>query len=132
MNPAELLDDPYVAAFPELARFWQAAARGTLLLPYCQDCGQTHWHPRAGCPWCRSDRLRWQAASGAASLHTFSVMGKPPGSTYVLAYVRLQEGPLVLTNVVRADPTQLRIDMPLKVAFRQTPQGRHAPVFEPA
>lgn len=131
MTSTEIPQDPYVAAFPELSPFWQAAARGTLLLPYCQECSQTHWHPRAFCPHCGSDQLHWQPASGASTLHTFSVIHKAREPSYVLAYVRLDEGPLALTNIVGANTDDLCIGMPLRVAFRQTNEGRHAPVFEP-
>ncbi|ARP78556.1 Zn-ribbon domain-containing OB-fold protein [Bordetella genomosp. 6] len=131
MTSTDLSHDPYVAAFPELAPFWQAAAGGALLLPYCQDCGRTHWHPRAFCPECGSDRLRWQPAAGTATLHTFSAIHRGQAPVYVLAYVQLDEGPLAMTNIVGADAADLYIGMRLRVAFRQTPEGRHAPVFEP-
>ncbi|TFY97176.1 Zn-ribbon domain-containing OB-fold protein [Ramlibacter humi] len=123
--------DPYAAAFPEHLPFWQAAAEGRLLLPRCADCGWTHWHPRAHCPFCWSGTVRWEVACARARLHTFTVIPRN-GSSTVLAYVRLEEGPLMLTNVVDADPGALRIGMPLVAAFRATPEGRMAPVFRPA
>jgi uncharacterized OB-fold protein len=120
--------DPYVVAFPEIREFWQAAERGEFLLPRCADCGEVHWFPRAACPSCRSGSLRWERARGRATLHTFTVLDRPSGRT-LLAYVQLEEGPLMLTNVVDADVASLRIGMPLQVAFRRTPEGRNAPVF---
>ena len=131
MSPDDLALDPYVAAFPENLPFWEACARGELLLPRCARCGEVHWHPRAHCPFCRSDALRWERASGRATLHTFTVLGRAE-ARYVLAYARLHEGPLMLTNIVGVEPATLRIGAPLQVAFRPTPQGRSAPVFRPA
>jgi uncharacterized OB-fold protein len=129
MSREELLRDPYVAAFPELLQFWEAAARGVLLLPRCTRCGEVHWHPRPQCPFCRCETLQWAAASGRGTLHTFTVIQRGAALPDVLAYVALEEGVLVLTNIVDADPELLRIGMPVRVAFRATPEGRMAPVF---
>ena len=133
MSTNEITRAPYLAAFPENLPFWDAAARGELLLPRCAQCNEVHWHPRAHCPFCRSDALRWERASGKARLHTFTILGRSDAA-YVLAYVQLHEGPLMLTNVVGVEPSPqaLSIGMPLQVEFRQTPQGRSAPVFRPA
>ncbi len=128
MTDQRLAADPYVAAFPEHLPFWQATEKGVLLLPRCTRCGETHWHPRAQCPFCRCTELRWEAASGRGTLYTYSIITRPTGAT-VLAYVQLAEGPLMLSNVVDADPASLAIGAELMVAFRRTPEGRSAPVF---
>lgn len=128
MTDDPLAADPYVAAFPEHLPFWQAAERGVLLLPRCAACRETHWHPRAHCPFCRSADLQWDAASGNATLHTFTVIARPAGAT-LLAYVQLAEGPLMLTNLLDCSPDELRIGAALRVAFRRTAEGRSAPVF---
>ena len=47
-NPAD--------AFPEMKPFWQAAAEGKLLVKRCLDCNQSHYYPRALCPYCQSER----------------------------------------------------------------------------
>jgi uncharacterized OB-fold protein len=50
----------------------------------------------------------------------------------VLAYVELEEGPRLLTNVVGVAPDAVRIGMPVRVAFRGDADGLATPVFEPA
>ena len=131
MSEPTLQSDPYVAAFPELLPFWDATARGVLLLPRCRACGQVHWHPRAQCPACRSDDIEWIASGGGGELHTFTLVRRP-GENTLLAYVRIDEGPLLMTNIVGAEPDALHIGMRLQVDFRATPEGRIAPVFRPA
>ena len=126
-----LAHDPYVAAFPENLPFWEAAARRVLLLPRCTDCGQSHWHPRPHCPHCRSDAVQWKQASGRGTLHAFTVIRRA-GGPYVLAYVQVEEGPLMMTNIIDTPPEDLRIGMAVQCAFRATAEGRHAPVFKPA
>lgn len=131
MNDAHALaGDPYVAAFPENRPFWEAAEQGRLLLPHCASCGQFHWHPRPRCPYCRSDAVRWEQAGGEGVLHTYTVIRRP-GACYVLAYVQVTEGPLLMTNIVDADPEHLHIGMVVRCGFRTTAEGRHAPVFRP-
>ena len=49
---------------PETEAFVAAAREGRFLLPHCDDCGRTHWYPRAVCPHCWSTRLTWRPASG--------------------------------------------------------------------
>lgn len=130
-NAHALAGDPYVAAFPENLPFWEAAARGTLLLPRCADCGQAHWHPRPHCPYCRSEAMRWEEASGRGTIHACTVIRRPD-SHYVLAYVQVEEGPLMMTNIIDAAPEDLHIEMAVRCDFRATAEGRHAPVFRPA
>ena len=130
MSDINLQSDPYAAAFPELLPFWEGTARGVLLLPRCRACGHVHWHPRAQCPECRSDDIEWTAATGRGELHTFTLVRRPDGNT-LLAYVRIDEGPLLMTNIVGADLDALHIGMPVQVDFRATPEGRIAPVFRP-
>lgn len=124
------MQDPFVQAFPETQAFWQAAAKGVLLLPYCSACDRTHWHPRAFCPFCHADAIDWRPASGRGEVHTFSYI-RHPTLPRVLAYVRLEEGVLLMSNVIDCEPQAISIGLPLEVAFRPTDQGRMAPVFRP-
>lgn len=125
-----LLADPFVVAYPEMRTFWEAAAEGRFLLRHCTDCARAHWYPRMICPLCASAATDWREACGRATLFSFSSDPKATG-TGVLAYVTLEEGPRMLTRVVQADPTALRIGQPLRVHMQQLPEGRTVPVFTP-
>lgn len=124
-------DDPFVAAYPEVREFWDAAAEGRLLVRTCGDCGRAHWYPRVICPLCGSPNTRWQPAGGGGTLYAFSPArrAEPP---YVLAYVTLDEGPTLMTNVVDASPDTLRIGQRVQVRFQPTAEGRSLPFFAPA
>jgi uncharacterized OB-fold protein len=54
------------------------------------------------------------------------------GAPYVLAYVTLDEGPTVMTNIATADVDAVRIGQRVKVAFEDTDTGHKLPVFAPA
>lgn len=120
--------DPYVRAWPESEPFWRAAADGRLVLPRCRKCGEHHWHPRVLCPLCGADDLEWVSSAGLGTVYSYSVVRAPAGA-YLLAYVRLDEGPVLLTNVVECGLDELAIDDRVGVRFRATDEGRAVPVF---
>jgi uncharacterized OB-fold protein len=128
-NPAEAALGA-VAITAESKAFWEGAAQGKLLLPRCRACGQAHYHPRSFCPHCFSDRLDTVEASGRGTIYTYSVMRRaaPP---YAIAYVRLEEGPVMLSRIVDADADAIRCDQPVRLAFRAAPGGEAVPVFAP-
>lgn len=125
------LADPYVQAFPETQAFWLASAQGRFVLPRCLACARLHWHPRAFCPFCHGDALEWIDASGTGEVYSFSILRRAEAA-HVLAYVKLDEGPILMTNIVELDDAAaLRIGQRVEVVFRGTAQGRMAPVFRP-
>ena len=127
-NP--LAHDPFAAAYPENMAFWEAAATGVLLLRTCNDCGKAHWYPRAVCPLCGSTQLSWVEASGRGKIYAFSP-ARRADPTYTLAYVTLDEGPQVMTNIINAEPEALSIDQSVQVIFQPADEGRMMPYFEP-
>lgn len=116
---------------PETQPFWDATARGELMLRDCEDCRRAHWYPRAICPHCGSERTRWLRASGDATLYSFSVMRRV-AQPYAIAYVTLAEGPTMLTNLVDCDFDGLRVGQRLRVAFAPAEGGFAVPMFTPA
>ena len=109
--------------------FWEAAAQGRFLIKRCLACEQAHWYPRALCPFCFSERTEWQPATGGGVIYSYSVMRRatPP---YVVAFVTLDEGPTMLTNIVACDPDSLVIGQKVRVVFRSTDGPLLVPVFQ--
>lgn len=122
---------PAPGTTPETEAFVAAAREGRFVLPRCDDCGRTHWYPRAVCPHCFSVRLSWQSASGRGTVYSHSTMLRVE-APYTLAYVTLDEGPTMMTNLVGAAPEAWRIGMPVRVRFQTAEDGTPVPVFEPA
>ncbi|MFE6827011.1 Zn-ribbon domain-containing OB-fold protein [Streptomyces sp. NPDC057690] len=128
-------DVPEADAFTRV--YWDAAAEGRLLIRRCGACARAHHYPREFCPYCWSEDVTWQDASGRATLYTWSVVHRndlPPfaGRTpYVAAVVDLAEGPRMSTEIVgeaAGEPSAgLRAGLELAVAFRDG-----VPVFRPA
>lgn len=63
-------------------------------------------------------------------VYSFSTMGKD-ASTYTLAYVTLDEGVTVMTNLVDCDPAQVSIGQKVRVVFKPTDGGHAVPMFTP-
>lgn len=110
--------------------FWDAAADKRFLFKRCGGCGRSFWYPRALCPYCFSDDTRWTEAPKTGVIYSFSVMrrAKVP---YILAYVTLDEGPTLMTNVVGVDPNDVAIGQRVEVTFATAADGSLVPVFAP-
>ena len=115
--------------------YWQAAARGRFMLPRCNDCERVHYPPRRWCPHCWRSGLSWVEVSGRARVLTFSVVHQPPSADfevpYVLAVVKLEEGPQMMCNIVDCTPSEVTVDMEVAVTF-ETRGDITMPQFMPA
>jgi len=116
---------------PETKPFWEAATQGRLLIKKCTACGQMHFYPRAICPFCFSDKTEWVTASGRGTIYSYSVMRRVP-IPYALAYVTLEEGVSMMTNIVDCDLDAIRIGQPVTVAFKPSEGGPPVPMFRPS
>ncbi|MFD8304372.1 Zn-ribbon domain-containing OB-fold protein [Streptomyces sp. NPDC059690] len=110
--------------------YWDAAAGGRLLIRRCGACGRAHHYPREFCPYCWSEDVVWERASGRAVLYTWSVVHRndlPPfgeRTPYVAAVVDLAEGPRMMTEVVGCEEPAAGLE--LEVTFQEG-----VPVFRP-
>jgi uncharacterized OB-fold protein len=125
---------PVPTVSPVTEPYWSAAARGQFVLPRCRACGRFHHHPRLWCPHCWSFDLEWARPCGRGIVVTYSVVHQPPSPgfevPYVLAVVRLDEGPQLMCNLVEADPAEVCCDLPVEVTFER--RGEIAvPQFRP-
>jgi uncharacterized OB-fold protein len=117
--------------FPETVPYWEAAARGKLLLKHCDACGEFHFYPRVFCPFCFSDRTEWREAGGSGTIYSFSVTRRAE-VPYAIAYVTLSEGPTMLSNIVDCDLDAIRIGQTVTVVFKPSEDGQPVPMFTPA
>ncbi|MBT3701591.1 MAG: Zn-ribbon domain-containing OB-fold protein [Alphaproteobacteria bacterium] len=127
-NPERVYADPSINM--ETEAYWEATKQNKLLLKKCDDCGETHWYPRAICPHCSSSNTCWYEGSGKGKIYSFSVMRRVE-IPYVMAYVTLDEGVSLLTNIVECDFDNLSIDQDVEVVFRATQGDQALPLFRP-
>ncbi len=117
------------------AAFWEGAARGELLVQACGACGTWRFPPRPMCPRCRSLEVRWEAASGRATIWSFVVPHPPllPAyaelAPYNVIVVALDEDPTIRMvgnlldhaegSISDVDPATITIGSPVRVVFQQ-------------
>ncbi len=123
------INDP--ALNPGDEPYFDAASEGRLLVKHCKACSQSHHYPRALCPFCWSDEVEWTNTSGTGTIYTFSVTRRGTHTPYCIAYVTLDDGPTILTNIVDSDLDGVRIGQRVKVVFKKSDGGFSIPMFTP-
>lgn len=125
---------------PDTQHFWEGARAGELRYQVCDACQKVNFYPTAHCQSCGSPDLSWKASRGEGTVYTYSVVrqNRIPGfvelGAYAVAYVDLDEGFRMLTNIVGVgDPTkEVRIGQRVRVEFEPQDSGEYPiPVFRP-
>ncbi len=95
---------------------WQSPD-GKLLIGHCRTCDQVHYYPRRICPFCNSFDVDRQVASGKGTIYSYSLTHRGPNGPYYIAYVTLDEGVTMLTNIVESDSDMVAIGVPVELLF---------------
>ncbi len=115
------------------APYFEGAAQGKLMTKYCNDCKKYHHFPRPMCPHCHSTNTEWREAKGTGTVYSVSVTRAAGPVPYALAYVTLDEGPTMITNIVDCDLDTIQIGQKVKVTFKPTDDPKVlVPMFKPA
>ena len=122
---------PAPAVTIESKPFWDAATEGKFMIKRCTACGEAHWYPRALCPFCMGD-TEWCSLSGLGTIYSVSVTRRAGPIAYAIAYVALDEGITLLTNIVDCDFDDLKIGQRVEVTFKPAEGGAMVPMFKPA
>ncbi|MYZ46864.1 Zn-ribbon domain-containing OB-fold protein [Propylenella binzhouense] len=127
--------DPLISL--ETQPFWDATAKGELRICRCRQCRSYIWYPRSICPFCMAEDCELVPASGGGTIYSFTITRRGSGAykdsgPYVLAYVELDEGPRVMTNIVGIAPDEVRIGSRVGVTFDPAEErGWSLPRFAP-
>ena len=71
-------------------------------------------------------------AKGTGEIYSYSVSRRAGPVVYCIAYVKMEEGVSMLTNIVDCDLDTVKIGQKVKVTFKNTEGGVAMPVFTPA
>jgi hypothetical protein len=115
---------------PETEPFWEAAKQGKFLLPHCADTGKAFWYPRQVSPFTLG-KVEWRESKGTGTIYSLSVMKRAP-QVYAIAYVTLDEGCTMMTNIVDCDFDGLAIGQRVQVTWKPAEDGTPYPQFRPA
>jgi uncharacterized OB-fold protein len=120
---------------PDTAEFWRKTKDQVLGYQHCDDCGTIVFYPRRHCTGCLGSNLTWQASAGEGSIYSFSIIRQSyhpffrAQVPFAVAWVDLDEGPRLLTNIT-GDPSTLEIGQRVRVVWEEH-EALNIPLFEP-
>ncbi len=117
--------------------FYEAAKQQRLVVQECIQCGTKRFPAVATCNDCLAGHMRWIDVAGSGEVFSFVVMHQiyhpwfADKAPYVVAQIKLTEGPLILSSVIDIAPDEVRIGMPVEVTFQKCSDEIDLPVFRP-
>jgi len=119
----------YTKPLPKLTRlnrpYFEGAAEGQLRLQRCAACGEHFFPPSTNCPACLSTDVPWVEVSGRGRVWSWIVMHQryfkafEDELPYNVAFVKLDEGPFLMSTVVGIPHDRIRCDLPVEATFEQ-------------
>jgi uncharacterized OB-fold protein len=109
----------------EVPRHWRTQApRYALIGVVCEACGAKAFPPRDLCPECLSGDLRPFQLRGLGEVYSYSRVLQGPdgfseGVPYVVALVKLDEGPLLATQLTDVEEAEVAIGMRVEMVTRR-------------
>ncbi len=78
-------------------RFEAERSAGRFVVPRCEACGATFWHPRRHCPQCGSTLIEFIEPAWPARVYTYTVNHRPKrgdqeAESAMIGYVELDDG----------------------------------------
>jgi len=116
--------------------FWEATKQHELRYQVCDGCGGVVFYPRRHCPHCMSMELSWKTSRGEGAIYTYTIIrqiGHPAFrelAPYVVAWIDLDEGFRMLSNVVGVDAGNVHIGQRVRVTWEDQ-DGVSLPLFTP-
>lgn len=101
--------------------FWEAVQQRELRLQRCRTCSHVWYPPGPVCPSCLSDDWHWDRMSGRGRVIAWTVFHRQYFRElpvpYLAVSVALEEGPLLIANILGVEPAAMRLDMAVHVEF---------------
>jgi uncharacterized OB-fold protein len=117
--------------------FYQFCKQHELRFQRCTACKAWRHMPRECCPACGSFDWAWEPSSGKGRVFSWTVVHRAlqpafaEDVPYVVAIIELEEGVRMVSHVVGLAAAELRLDLPVKVAFDDVTPEVTLPTFRP-
>jgi uncharacterized OB-fold protein len=108
---------------PDNEPFWEGCRHHRLMLPTCAECGKAHLPPGPVCPYCLSDRITWQRATGQGRVSSWTIVHKAwfpafrDDIPYNVVQIELDEGPRLTSSLVGLFGREPEIGQRVEVVF---------------
>lgn len=130
-------DKPVPVVTDLSAPYWEGAAAGELRVQQCGHCKALFLYAKSLCPKCWTANPGWIRVSGRGHIKTMTIVSQAPYEAfasnvpYVIAIIRLEEGPQLMANIVDCELSSLSIGQSVSVTFEK--RGSIAiPQFRPS
>jgi uncharacterized protein len=106
-------------------------------LQKCSRCGEFRFYPTELCHACGSLEYEWLPVSGKGEVHTFTVLERAKGTPFendtpiTIALVTLDEGPIIMSNLVDYEEDELAIGLRVTVGYEDVNEEVTVPIFRP-
>ena len=111
-----------------VARFWrEIPQRYNLIGNKCGICNKTFFPPKEACPYCRRKsigKMNEFKFCGKGEVITYTIIHTAPEFfqkqiPYIIAFVKLNEGPKITTQIVDCEINHVKIGMKVESTFRK-------------
>jgi uncharacterized protein len=134
------MDTQYRKALPPVTLttrpFWEGAKQHKLKAYKCLNCGTYYW-PAIDCMNCDHPRMEWVEVSGKGEIYTYTIIHQvyhpawKDDVPYNVCWIKLDEGPLMLSNATGCDNSKLYIGMRVEAVFDDVTAEVTLPKFKP-
>ena len=127
-----VLPTPTIDSIP----FWSACNQEQLLLQGCAECEAFFYYARRLCPHCGGEKISWHQSAGKGTVFSFSEVAVSffgpawdADLPYTVVLVDLDEGPRMLSRMLKQDQARVSIGSRVQVSFVQV-HAQKLPFFE--
>lgn len=117
--------------------FWDACREQRLIAQRCDVSGEVFFPPAPVSPVTRTEQWSWVELSGLGTVWSWVIMhqryfkGFAEDVPYNIAQVKLDEGPMLITNLVGIANGDITADMRVRVVFEPATDEFTIPKFTP-
>lgn len=112
---------------------WEGIRQQEMRLQCCSECGTFRYPPGPTCQACLSSAYEWRAVEGEGAVLSWVIFQRQYLPAYEAPYnviaVRLDEGPVVISNLEGEAPHGSWIDRRVRLVYRTMPDGAILPRF---
>ncbi len=101
--------------------FWAATLNREFRYQQCKSCNTVIFYPRRHCTGCTGGELEWKQSKGFGTVYSYSVVRQSYHPffrnqvPYVVAWIDLDEGPRILSNVIVPDDGSRKVSIGQRV-----------------
>ena len=120
----------------ETQPFFDGAKEGVLRLQACENCDAWMYPLKTRCQRCGSPDLTWRNTGGRGAIYAHAKLHRQYHPRHagrlpvVIAWIDLDEGVRMPSNIIGSDSAKLKAGMRVRVTFETEPGGYAVPVFE--